>query len=120
MKNQIARDKQILLSLTDFKTQLLSEPKRQTKLSLISIFSLNSQFGCQTQRQPKHRQNHDEIIIEFKMALKRFEMSEKTKRKKRKNFWCCMEITNSEFCSFPMMIVLMISILLQGSGKTTT
>ena len=55
-----------------------------------------------------------------------FEMSEKTKRKKRKNFSkCCKSVkvitNNSEFqSSFSKMskIVLMISILLQGSGKT--
>ena len=54
-----------------------------------------------------------------------FEMSEKTKRKKRKNFSkCCKSVkvitNNSEFqSSFSKMskIVLMISILLQGSGK---
>ena len=53
-----------------------------------------------------------------------FEMSEKTKRKKRKNFSKCCTVkiaeNNSEFqSSFSKMskIVLMISILLQGSGK---
>ena len=101
------------------------------RLIIISVAKNDRQWRHQSSTE-RGRQNHDEVIIKFfwkfvKMTglKQQFKMSEKTKRKKRKNFSKCYKsvkviTNNSEFqSSFSKMskIVLMISILLQGSGK---